>query len=109
MRTIADTNEKLTDKDKEQLIIGSLDANSLYPSLDAEESGNICGKMIEESNLELRGVDWKAATKYLAVVIPNKADILASVAEYIPERYTVKGKKPTLAYFSSDWAAAPYP
>ena len=53
------------------LSIGSLDAISLYPSLKTAECQHICYDMIIKSNLMLKGLKWKPAAQYLAVVMSD--------------------------------------
>ena len=45
----------------------SLDAEALYPSLDAIECSKLCGKLVEEGNLDIVGVDYVWAGLYIAL------------------------------------------
>ena len=42
----------------EDLFVGSLDAEALYPSLNIDKTAKLIGKMIEEAGLKWKGVDF---------------------------------------------------
>ena len=53
------------------LVVGSLVASALYPSLDHKESARIVRKTFEESDLQVDNVDYKSASMYLALNVPR--------------------------------------
>ena len=60
------SQEWVQDKSKVMVAIGS-DAVTLYPSMTKQESANEVADAVMESSLEWEGVNWKEATRYLAL------------------------------------------
>ena len=57
-RGIQDVNKILADVDKEEeIVIGSMDAVGLYPSLKIEETVGICLDMALKAKMKFEGVD----------------------------------------------------
>ena len=54
-------NEKWHDEEyqpnQDDIFIGSLDAEALYPSLDTERVSKLCGEILVESGLKIENVD----------------------------------------------------
>ena len=46
----------------------SMDIKSMYPSLELDTVVYLVGKMIEESELLIDGIDWEEVGKYLVVM-----------------------------------------
>ena len=75
-------------------MVGSLDAKSLYPSLDHLESAEMVAKYVEESTVEIQGVDWRAAQIFAAsnlTVAQIKTERLTGI---VPERRRRGGVRP---------------
>ena len=53
--------------EKDDLFVGSLDVEALYPSLEIEEVSKICADMVIESGLKFEGFDLVWACKYVAL------------------------------------------
>ena len=51
--------------------------------------------------INVEGIDWKPAAQDLAVVMSESDKAECIISEYIPDRYTKLGSKPTLAYLDS--------
>ena len=52
---------------EDNITVMSLDAEALYPSLDVKQCSKLCGELIENSELLVRGVDYKWASLYVAL------------------------------------------
>ena len=51
----------------EDVTVCSLDAEALYPSLDAIACAKLCGKLVAEASLNIVGVDYVWAGLYVAL------------------------------------------
>ena len=51
----------------EEMVIMSQDFNCLYTSLDREETVRIIGRLVEESEVEFKDIDYRQLGKYLAI------------------------------------------
>ena len=67
LREVQDAKKRMTDEDKDEITLGSLDAKSLYPSLDIVECSDISYHMVKNSKINIEGMDWKEAEQYLAI------------------------------------------
>ena len=54
------------EKPSGQVII-SLDAIALYPSLEAEETSNVCAEMIVNSGMWVEMIDWEEVGLYVSL------------------------------------------
>ena len=80
--------------DPKDIFIGSLDAEALYPSLDTKKCARMCGKLFEESPLELKGIDYEWASLYIA--LNSKPWQIRSwrMGDIIPRRRFKSGQRP---------------
>ena len=99
----ASTEELLAEFDKlnkegipEKAFIGSADVVALYPSLDIKEVTRVVGEMIEESNVEIEGVDYNEIGMYLAVNNEREELEREGIDEMCHKRIAQRGRKPTL-------------
>ena len=51
----------------EDAFIGSEDVIALDPSIDMEEATIVVGKMVEKSDVEIEGIDYKKIGMYLTI------------------------------------------
>ena len=98
---VREVNKKLKDID-EDIVLGSLDAKALYPSLRIKESMKIVTEMVEESDIDLTSTDWKSMMNYLAVKKSEEELKECDLLKYTPKRHTNLGRKPTMKYLDSD-------
>ena len=84
------------------VVLGSMDAIALYPSLRLDQALAICLEMALETDLTVEGADWREMMKYIAVMMPEKEIEKAGMNEFVPRRYTNRGPKPTVRYLESD-------
>ena len=70
----------------------SLDVVALYPSLEAEETSEICASMVVSSGLWFDAIDWEEAALY--AVLTDGSDCVSSYC--LPSRKFAAGPKPTI-------------
>ena len=77
-------------------IIGSMDVDALYPSIDIEFAVDRCVDLILESGIEFKDVNINELGLYLALT--EKQDTLRenNLLQYCPKRTTNKGRPPTI-------------
>ena len=51
-------------------VLGSIDVRALFPSLRIKEAAAICARQVRESPITFQGVDYRAATLFLATHPP---------------------------------------
>ena len=84
--------------DPSKVLIGSMDAVGLYPSLKINETLAILEIMIMESEITFERVEWCELAKYLKIVCTQNELDEADLTKYMPDRYSTRGPKPTLRY-----------
>ena len=55
----------------ENVIVGSMDIEALYPSLDTKRAGEVVRDRILAFQLKFDGIDWRWALVYLALTMSN--------------------------------------
>ena len=76
------------------LIVGSLDVESLYPSVDTREAARICRDRVLNSPLSIEGIDYKWAGIYLATSItPSEEDCSKWWFPKLPSKLSSQEKK----------------
>ena len=81
--------------DLEQSILGSMDVEALYPSIDITFAVEKCQEMIAESDLELKHVDVDELGLFLALTTTTEELQEHNLKRYCPLRSN-KGRAPTL-------------
>ena len=66
LRALQDCNDKRIPGRKVRVF--SMDVKAMYPSLELDTVVHLVGKMIEESNLVIEGIDWEEVGKYIIVM-----------------------------------------
>ena len=94
---IRDDNLEMDD-----LFIGSLDVEALYPSLEINQCSKLCGEMVSESGLKFEGVDWVWVAKYVALCWTREEVNRRELGELVPYKKSKRGFKPTLLTVSID-------
>ena len=77
-----------------ELIIGSLDVNALYPSLDIKTCAKVFRDKLFESKMSFPGLSWKDCGLYLRFHMDEEDLIREGVVEYCPRRRTLVGHPP---------------
>ena len=91
---IAAMEELNTKDDIPELIIGSMDAKSLYPSLKAKPTTDIVTQVFSEVDLKIEGVDWNEAGKYLALNLSQKDINDLNIGDLVSTRKNRGGRHP---------------
>ena len=73
-------------------VIISLDVVALYPSLEAEETAQICASMIVKSGVWFEAIDWEEAGLY--IFLTGRSDCVSS--ECIPSMKYSSGPQPSI-------------
>ena len=67
---LATIEERINNNENiEDLVFFSTDVKSLYPSLEVEPCAAIVARMLQESRLQVEGVNWDQAVLYLALTL----------------------------------------
>merc|ERR1711954_257178 len=89
--------------DQEDVFLGPLDAEALYPSLEMKACSQICAKLVAESGLQFEGIDWEWACIFVALSMEEDEFVRRSLNDVIPRRRSRKGpNKPTLRTVEAD-------
>ena len=99
-RIVAHNKEAETvDKDIKTVLIGC-DAVALFPSLPAAESGRIVReatkKIVKQSNLQLKGMDFRELAKYIRMNMSDVEIISRKLSKIVPVRRFKKGQMPSM-------------
>ena len=89
-------NENITD-----CIIGSMDVEALYPSIDIDFSVDRCVELIYESGVEFINIDVDELGLYLSLCLTKEELIKYGIEHFCPTRKH-KGKKPTITGSGSE-------
>ena len=76
-------------------VIISLDAIALYPSLEAEETSNVCAEMIVNSGMWVEAIDWEEVGLYVSLTGGEEE----FSKEIIPQRKFKAGAKPQITTY----------
>jgi hypothetical protein len=88
-------------KEDREHVFFSQDVKALYPSIIAEEAGEIIEQKMLESDLEWEGVEWKEVGRHLAIILTKKEIEELDIGKVLPKR-TKEGRKITMAFLDSD-------
>ena len=97
MSAIKEANLKMKEKEVNECVIGSMDVEALYPSLDQRLSAKIVKEEYIKSDVEIAEVDWKIVALYLAVTA-SKEELIRDGIYHLTarRRKSVRGRKPTV-------------
>ena len=82
--------------DASELMVLSLDAEALYPSLDVEDVAKACAKQVVSSSLEIEGVNWMWAATYVALAFEEDQTVREGLHGIMPRRKSRQGNEPTV-------------
>ena len=83
---IEETNEKLAEMGIKNGVLGSMDVEALFPSIDQEDSARIVAEEMIKHGVEYEGVDVRLATHYLGVCMTKERQVREGVSHLIPAR-----------------------
>ena len=75
-------------------MVGSLDVKALYPSLNQEQSAEIIAQFVNESPIDIQGIDWRATQVFIAINMTEKEIKREEIQKLVPERKYKMGKRP---------------
>ena len=78
--------EEFNPEEDEEIFVGSLDAEALYPSLDTEKVAKLCGKLVSDSGIKIDNVDYRWATTYIAANMTQQQVSSENLQHVIPRR-----------------------
>ena len=95
---IQETNCKLREGNINNFVVGSLDVEALYPSIDQVQGPEIVAQEIIKSSLTFENVDEHLLGVYLAVTFGKERSVREGVWELLPKRKAegTRGRKPTV-------------
>ena len=91
---LSEAQTKMRDDKETQGVVASLDMKALYPSLHQEETAAIVGRFVEESEIELQGIDWDMAQLIVASNWDQSRINKEGLGRFIPRRTKRKGRRP---------------
>ena len=68
------------------VMVSSLDAVALYPSLEIGKCSKIVADRVDKSGVKIEGVSYKWAAKYLALVLSDEEIRVAKLGEVVPKK-----------------------
>ena len=98
LRKIEETNTRLKEEGIKQVVIGSLDVEALYPSIDQVQGPRIVAQEIAKSLLTFETVDTHLLGVYLATVMSKERQEKEKVSHLLPTRKAAgkQGRKLTV-------------
>ena len=91
---IANINIFNSQNTKKNMKIISMDVKALYPSLDIKVVAATVCQIYQTCNLELKGVVWQEACKYLALVLRPEEIAEMELQDVVPQRKHKRGRPP---------------
>ena len=89
-----DTN---SDCSKEEIIVGSMDVKSLYPSIDIEEATQTVKRLVTKYYHTMENINAKEAARYLALALTEDRVEKLGLEEILPARKTNRGPRPGIS------------
>ena len=86
------------DTEKNKCAVMSMDVKALYPSMEWKEIIVAVKELIEDSEDEVKNVDYEEIGKYLAVTLTREEIERERLGDFIPERKVKTGRDISIAY-----------
>ena len=98
LRKIKEANLELKKEEAKEIMVGSLDVEALYPSIDQKEGPRIVAQEILKSKVKFENINYHLAAVYLAVTLDKARQEKEGIAHLLPSRKakTKKGRRPTI-------------
>ena len=77
-------------------VLASMDVVALYPSIDQKEAARIVRRTFEDSSLQVDNVDYRKASLYLALTVPQEEIESEGLTNLVPKRKVNRGRKPSI-------------
>ena len=84
------------------MVIGSLEVQSLYPSVDTKKAAKICRDRVIASEIKMEGIDYRWATIYLRLTMSPHEIVDSKMQGIMPRKLSKFGKKPTIRTVNKD-------
>ena len=82
--------------DLSNCIVGSMDVEALYPSIDVDFSVDRCGDILLESGITFENADYKEIGLFLSLTTTEEERISRGVNQFCPTKKRPRGRKPTI-------------
>ena len=89
-------------RDNTDLMVLSLDANALYPSLDIDRTSRIVAKRVVNSEIRFDEVNYKWAATYVALNMERLEVTRRGLHRVVPRKRATGGKDPTILTIGVD-------
>ena len=98
LRKIKEANSRLKQEGARRVIVGSLNVEALYPSIDQKEGPRMVAEEVRKSKINFKNIDFHLATVYLGVTMDRQRQIREAVAHLLPSRKarSKRGRKVTV-------------
>ena len=82
-------------------MVGSLDVEALYPSINVKRAGEICRDKVNESKLKMEGIDYRWGLVYIALTATPAEKVDLGLQGILPRKLR-KRKAPTIKTVEED-------
>ena len=98
LRKISEANFKLKSEGIKEVMVGSLDVEALYPSIDQKEGPRIVSQEVLKSKIDIKNVNYHLAIMYLATTMDKVRQVKEGITHLIPptRARTRRGRKLTV-------------
>ena len=98
LNNIENLNSKIRkgEIDDQDLVIGSLDVENLYGSINTKKASEICRKKVLKSPMKFSNINWRWALIYLALTLSAHERVEQKLQQVMPKRLVPKNSPPTV-------------
>ena len=96
LRKIKEANVILEKEKVQEIMLGSLDVEALYPSIDQREGPRLVSEEIRKSKLKFENIDYQLAAVYLGSTLTPERLAREGVSNLIPRRKARSNKSRNL-------------
>ena len=93
-----EANRKLEEDRVKKVMVGSLDVEALYPSIDQKEGPWIVANEVQKSKIQFENVNYHLSAVYLGTTMERERQVREGVAHLIPptKAKSKRGRKVTI-------------
>ena len=91
---LEEVSEEIRNTGARSTMVGSLDVRAMYPSLRQKESARIVSEMVQQSEVEVGGLDYRSIQVFCASNMLEDEIKAEGLTEVIPKRSKVGGVRP---------------
>ena len=77
-------------------VVGSMDVEALYPSIDVEFAVEKCCELIYDSDLQFENVDTEELGLFLKLIVPDEELKRHNIHQFCPLKKSKRGRPPTI-------------